>query len=346
MYDAIVKELELRKSYVDGQKIQTIYFGGGTPSVFTNAQISGIINCISSTFEVEDTPEITLEANPDDLSESYLEALKATAVNRLSIGIQTFDETRLAFLNRKHSAREASKALENAAEFGYHNITADLIMGIPPENDDYWKADLDKILQYKLPHLSVYSLTVEDQTTFGNWKRKGRLHEVSEELMARQFEFTMERLETAGYLHYEVSNYALPGFESRHNSAYWAGDHYLGVGPGAHSFDGSTRSANIEHNQKYISSIREGQLPMTIEILTPIQRMNEFLLTGLRTKKGVNIGLFDRLFHCNLLTDRERDLDPFLNEKWLELDGSYLRPTKKGFLMADEISLRLFYDSE
>lgn len=346
MHHAILEELKLRSGYLNDETINTIYFGGGTPSLFSGKQIEEILNLINSHFEVSQFAEITLEANPDDLTKSSLQGLKKVGINRLSIGVQTFDDDRLSFMNRAHSANEARESIKLAFETGFTNMTADLIYAIPPENMGYWEKDLSEMITLSLPHISLYGLTIEEKTVFGNWLAKGKLHETSEDIAARQYRYAIETLTEAGYEHYEVSNFAKPGFRSKHNSAYWSGEKYLGVGPGAHSYDGNTRSYNVRNNTKYINEIEKGVLPETIEYLSKIQRINEYVLTHLRTAKGIDLTEVRSKFEVDLKKDSKQVLSNYLNQGLIVWEGDQIRLTIDGFMVADEIALGLFYDEE
>lgn len=346
MHHAILEELKLRSGYLNDETINTIYFGGGTPSLFSGKQIEEILNLINSHFEVSQFAEITLEANPDDLTKSILQSLKKVGINRLSIGVQTFDDDRLSFMNRAHSANEARESIKLAFETGFTNMTADLIYAIPPENMGYWEKDLSEMIALGLPHISLYGLTIEEKTVFGNWLAKGKLHETSEDIAARQYRYAIETLTEAGYEHYEVSNFAKPGFRSKHNSAYWSGEKYLGVGPGAHSYDGNTRSYNVRNNTKYINEIEKGVLPETIEYLSKIQRINEYVLTHLRTAKGIDLTEVRSKFEVDLKKDSKQVLSNYLNQGLIVWEGDQIRLTIDGFMVADEIALGLFYDEE
>ncbi|WP_258103077.1 radical SAM family heme chaperone HemW [Marinoscillum sp. MHG1-6] len=344
MVRAILLELAIRKDYLGSETIETIYFGGGTPSILEEAHIAMILNRIRKNHSVGTSPEITLEANPDDLNSKKLAGLKAAGINRLSVGIQTFQDDRLKLINRTHSAREAINCIKNAQEIGFDNLTADLIYALPPEEMDYWKHDLQQMVALKLPHISLYGLTIEEKTVFGNWVAKGKLQETSEDLAANQYKYAIEYLSDLGYRQYEVSNFAKPGYESRHNSAYWSGKSYLGIGPGAHSFDGQHRSYNIRHNHKYIEAIQSGEIPETVETLSDLQRINEIILTELRTVEGIDLNSLKIRWRKDLLNDQKEEIDNLLRSDFVKLENSQLSLTTAGFMVADDIALRLFYD--
>jgi len=343
LVNSISKELAKRKSEVT-EEITTIYFGGGTPSLLDQEELSLLMDTIYQEFRVITDPEITLEANPDDLDKNKLKGLKNAGINRLSIGIQTFDDERLKFINRAHTSIEAEKCLIDAKAAGFDNISADLIYAIPPDDMAYWETDLNKLLSYNLAHISLYGLTIEEKTAFGNWHKKGKLQEVTEDLAASQYRLAIDTLKANGYEHYEVSNFSKPGMYSRHNSAYWDDQQYLGVGPGAHSYNGQTRSFNISNNAKYITAIERNELPITIEKLSFTERVNEYIFTHLRTRKGISLTSFEKQFQKDLIRDYSVLIANYCNQNLLEIKSDILRLTSEGLMLADEISSRLFYD--
>lgn len=343
MVNAILKELEMRKNELSNESIESIYFGGGTPSLLNAEQISALINQIDLHFEMGLNPEITLEANPDDLSLNKLQELKKAGVNRLSIGIQTFDDVRLRAINRAHNSNEAKTCIILAREAGFENISADLIYALPPESLEYWEKDLHQMLAFDPDHISLYGLTVEEKTVLGNWSRKGKFQQVSEEMAADQYEMAIATLTAHGYEHYEVSNFGKPGKYSRHNTAYWEDKKYLGVGPGAHSYDGKNRSFNISHNTKYIKRISEGVLPLTVEQLTDQERMNDYIFTHLRTRNGLKYETFKSKFDRDFATDFDLEINQLIKADLAKQLENTFSLTSKGLMVADEISLRLFY---
>lgn len=345
MVEALSKELALRSRELNGEVVETIYFGGGTPSLLTKQEIEQLLHQVQEKFTLHPEPEITLEANPDDLDPIKLEEIKASHINRLSIGIQTFDDDRLKFINRAHSREEALACLTNARRVGFDNISADLIYALPPDDLAYWERDLDQLIEFDLEHLSLYGLTIEEKTVFGKWRQKEKLKEVPENTAATQYELAIERMKAAGFQHYEVSNFCKPGFHSRHNTGYWEDKKYLGIGPGAHSYDGTNRGANISNNSKYIQAIEKEELPITIEQLSKTDQLNDFIFTHLRTRKGLNCQTVLLKFGVNVIDDYQYLIDTWLNDKLIELNENTLALTSKGFMIADEITWRLFYDS-
>lgn len=288
MVDAILHEIELRRSYLTGS-VETIYFGGGTPSLLAPSAIREILEKLHHVFGIAENAEITLEANPDDISTDQLNGWRSAGINRLSIGVQSFFEKDLAWMNRAHSATQATASIEAAQRHGFPNITIDLIYGSPGLSDEHWMANIEQALQYQIPHISCYALTVEPKTALSKMIAGDQSENTDPDMQARQFSLLVNRLKQAGYQHYEISNFALPGFRSRHNSSYWQGKPYLGLGPSAHSFDGKSRQWNIANNSTYLSAIGSGNIPAESETLTETQQLNEYLMTSLRTIEGISI---------------------------------------------------------
>lgn len=341
MIAAIASELRYRSAYLNGQQVESIYFGGGTPSVLTQAQLDKLLNIIAVEFSVNPDSEVTLEANPDDLSLDYLKMLSKLGVNRLSIGIQSFFEEDLKWMNRSHNALQAEACLVEAREAGFDNINMDLIFGCPTSSDRRWQHNLEKALFYDIPHLSCYGLTVEPQTALEKMIAKEKTAPPRDEDYAHQFEMTMNYLSSEGYHHYEISNYAREGFISRHNSSYWKAQSYLGVGPSAHSFDSDRRRWNISHNIHYMKAIREGKPAFEEEVLTDKDRFNEYLLTGLRTSWGCEEAKLRQLNH-SYFKEFEKEVDHIIEAQLLSNDGGVFRLTNQGKLLANDVISRLF----
>ncbi|UII34221.1 radical SAM family heme chaperone HemW [Fulvivirga ulvae] len=342
MVEALCTELKLQKDYLQQDPISTIYFGGGTPSLLTGEQLKKLLDIIKANYVIAPSPEITLEANPDDLTAEKLEILYQTGVNRLSIGIQSFNPAVLNYLNRAHSQQQALKCFEDARKSGFDNISIDLIYAIPADNHENWHRDLDQALALQPEHISSYSLTIEPRTTFGTWLLKGNIPPIDEEFSAAQFEILLERLSHSGYEQYEVSNFCRPGYHSRHNSGYWKQEKYLGIGPSAHSYDGVNRRFNISHNPKYLKAIAHSEIPYEADILTNEDRINEYLLTTLRTKWGANLEKLKNEWSYDLLADQREYLDRLLTKSYAIIDGKHLKLTRSGLLLADKISSDLF----
>lgn len=340
MVEAILLELGMQRDYLCGEAIRTVYFGGGTPSLLDRASLDRILDAIWKHFPVVDGPlEITLEANPDDLSIQKINELKQTPINRLSIGIQSFSEGDLRFMNRAHSAAEAVSCIQLAQDAGFENLTIDLIYGSPTTSDAQWAENLQRAFDFDIPHLSCYCLTVEDRTALAHLVRTGKAQPVDEEHAARQFDFLTKSTLAAGYDHYEISNFAKPGWYSRHNSSYWEGEKYLGVGPSAHSYDGLSRQWNIANNAKYLRSVQSGTVPFEREVLTPAQRYNEYVMTTLRTMWGCNLLKVKALGFEAHFSDHVAD---YLAQGLLERDGHTVRLTPNGKFLADGIAAGLF----
>ena len=342
MITAILRELELQKNYLKGKKIETIYFGGGTPSLLDRGDLEAIFKKIFDLHPISENPEITLEANPDDLSLEKLQLLRDTPVNRLSIGIQSFSEEDLKYMNRAHSAEESNVCIDQALKMGFNNLTVDLIYGSPTTSDAQWEENMRRVFNYGIQHLSCYNLTVEPGTALDHFVKNKKAKAVDEEQSARQFEMLIETSEGAGYIHYEISNFAKEGWYSRHNSSYWQGKPYLGIGPSAHSFDGSSRQWNIANNAKYIKALEENRLSFEKETLTPEQQYNEYILTGLRTIWGCDIRKvesFGTVYKNHFLTLVSNYK---VKKQIIEKNGIYTL-TKNGKLLADRIAMELFF---
>lgn len=341
LIEAILKEIELQKNYLGTETVETIYFGGGTPSMLAGTELVSILSGVRQNFNISESAEITLEANPDDLDQAKLSALKNAGINRLSIGIQSFDNELLTYFNRAHDVQMATDCVQQAQALGIESISIDLIFGAPNQSTADLKKDLEQALQLKTPHISIYGLTIEEDTVFGKWEKQNKLKPIDEDIAAEHLEVIMATLSAAGYVQYEISNFCLPGFESKHNSSYWHGKKYLGLGPAAHSYNGKERQFNLAHNIKYIREIQAGKLPVSIEQLTTEDWVNEYLLTKLRLIEGVNHQQLLSATGFDLLTERARELDQFVEADMLEIDGDYVRLTTRGKLLADFITEKL-----
>ena len=344
MVRAIASELALQKNYLLGENISSIYFGGGTPSLLDRAELSLIFEAIHGNFTVDDDAEITLEANPDDLSAENLAAFSKSGINRLSIGIQTFDADQLKFLNRAHNADQARNCVVLAKEAGFKNISIDLIYAIPSPDHTIWKNDLEVALALDPQHISSYSLTIEPKTVFGTWTKTGKMLAIDEEYAATQFEILMSTLEKHGYEQYEISNFCKPGFISRHNSNYWRQAKYLGVGPGAHSYNHILRQSNISNNAFYIKSIANGNIPFEEDYLDNTAKVNEYMMTSLRTKWGCDLDYILQKYGINIKMMHSSYISKLLEAKLVFLSGNLLRLTNSGKLIADKIIEDLFFE--
>lgn len=346
MIDALVSELQMRYRYLGDEVIQTIYFGGGTPSVLTIDEISNLLKEVRKQFRVDPSAEITLEVNPEDLSIQVLEDWRSLGINRLSIGIQTFNQQRLKELNRSHDEVQSKLAIELTKSAGFDNFSCDLIYAIPPADTNIWQEDLKKLLEYEPPHISLYGLTIEENTVLGKWKKQRKFFEVTEDENAHQYEVAIQQLVAENYSHYEVSNFCLPGYESKHNTNYWLQAPYLGIGPGAHSYDGTNRSFTIKNNKKYIDEINNGSLPLEIDLLSPLQRVNEYILTRVRTIFGIDMEYINGQINFDFLEVHNLFLNQLISDELMIKEGSVFRLTSRGMFVADEIALKLFLDDQ
>ena len=344
MINALEEELRLRQGYLQDDKVETIYFGGGTPSLLAQNEMRLLMRTIRELFPVVPDPEVTLEANPDNISESYLEILKDIGINRMSLGTQSFHEPHLTLLNRSHDAQQSRRSLELIRKAGFDNFTADLIYGIPNDDHSIWQADIEEMLSFDPPHLSCYHLTVEPNTVFGKWAKSGKFQEADDHFAYQQFDILMDRLSANGYEHYEISNFSKPGYQSRHNGNYWDHKKYLGIGPGAHSYDLQSRQANIANNALYIKSIGQGQVPAAIEQLSKTDLINEFIITKLRTSLGIDNEKLKMHYDYDLLQEQYEVVRQLKLEGYLRSEGDHLRLTRKGKFVADAITEKLFID--
>ncbi|MFM9403470.1 radical SAM family heme chaperone HemW [Myroides odoratimimus] len=342
MLAGLKHEMALRQTELDGEIIETIYFGGGTPSILEVDEINDLIQTVYNLFEVNENPEITLEANPDDLDKATLYKLAESRVNRLSIGIQSFYEDDLKMMNRAHNSTEAIECLEIATSL-FDNISIDLIYGIPNMSNERWLSNVQRILDLGIPHISCYALTVEERTALNKLIKKGVIPSPEEEVAHQHFMLLIETLKSNGYIHYELSNFAKSGYYSKNNSAYWLGKKYLGIGPSAHSFDGVHRSWNIANNSLYIKDISEDKLPREIEELNLTDRYNEYIMTGLRTIWGVDLTRVEREFGKTYHDYLVKLSASFLEEELMHKEGDILTISNKGKFLSDGIASDLFY---
>lgn len=358
---ALAKEIKLRKSEFENETIETIYFGGGTPSILTNDEIRYLIDAVYKNYTVSENPEITLEANPDDLailsvraqSRTIFEEYKSIGINRLSIGIQSFFEEDLMMMNRAHNSAEAIECLKEATKY-FDNISLDLIYGIPRMSNEKWKQNIETALSFGIPHISSYALTVEPKTALSKLIQTGKIAKPSDDLAQEHFSILVEILEANGFIHYELSNFGKPTYFSKNNSAYWLGKKYIGIGPSAHSYDGISRSWNVSNNSIYLKSLEDNKLPNEIEILSKTDRYNEYIMTGLRTIWGVSLERIENEFGCEYLDYLNRQTDKHIKNNVLEIVTSsdfafgrnriekILRTTPKGKFLTDGIASDLF----
>ncbi len=339
---AIAKEIQMRKSEFEKEQVETIYFGGGTPSVLTSEEINFLIAAVYSNYSVIENPEITLEANPDDLSSERIIELSKSKINRLSIGIQSFFEDDLQLMNRAHNSAEAKKCLEEATKY-FDNISLDLIYGIPRMSNEKWKQNIETALSFGIPHISSYALTVEPKTALNKLIQTGKIATPKDEVAQEHFAILVETLEANDFIHYELSNFGKENYFSKNNSAYWLGKKYLGIGPSAHSYDGISRSWNVSNNAIYLKSIQDNKLPNETEILSIADRYNEYIMTGLRTIWGVSLDRIKTEFGDEYLNYLSKQSQKFLDDDLVFIENNILKPTPKGKFLTDGIASDLFY---
>ena len=348
---ALAKEIELRKSEFQNEVVETIYFGGGTPSILMIEDLRFLIDAVYSNYNVIENPEITVEANPDDLisnvlsaraqSRDFYEEYRSMGINRLSIGIQSFFEDDLKLMNRAHNSNEAKECLEIATHY-FDNITIDLIYGIPGMSIEKWLQNIETALSFNIPHISSYALTVEPKTALHSFIQKGIIPQPDDELASTHFNLLVEKLEENGFVHYELSNFSKEGYFSKNNSAYWLGKKYIGIGPSAHSYDGEKRGWNVSNNALYLKSIQENQLPLETETLTKTDRYNEYIMTGLRTIWGISLDRIEKEFGLKYLDYLKKQTQKFIDDELLFVSENILRTTKKGKFLSDGIASDLF----
>lgn len=342
MVEAMRSEIGLRADYLPDKMIDTIYFGGGTPSLLLPADWQLLLASLREVFEVSPRAEITLEANPDDLKPARLNAMQQSGINRLSIGIQSFHEPHLRWMNRGHNARQAMECIENARKAGYSNFSIDLIYGFPGLTDAQWDYNINQALKFEVPHISCYSLTVEAGTALHHFVKTGKTQAPDDEQSARQFIHLINRLSDAGYEHYEVSNFALPGYRSKHNSAYWNSTPYLGIGPSAHSYNKTTRCWNAANNHLYIKNIASGSFSPECEEINVQTAYHEYVLTRLRTIEGINTSAVRNEFGIDINANFNALITQLENEKKIIQEGDTLRLSRDGLLWADDIASQFF----
>jgi len=340
MTRSLLHEMELQRLYLSGHAVDTLYFGGGTPSLLPVDQLASLMAKAKELFGIHPDGEITLEANPDDLTPETLHSLKLAGINRLSIGVQSFDDGVLSWMNRGHTANQIFTSYQAAHAIGFSAISIDLIYGIPNQADGYWANTVRQAIALEPEHISAYHLTIEDRTAFGNWKKKGKVLEVTDEQAAQEFHYLMNQLEKAGYEHYEISNFARAGNYGLHNSNYWNGEHYLGIGPSAHSYNGVSRQFNVANNNLYIKAIGRHEVPAEKEVLTRENQVNEYLFTGLRTRWGCSVQKLKETWGYDLLAMPYTQ--QLLEQRFLVLENDRLLLTRPGKFQADKIAADLF----
>lgn len=338
---ALCREIELQKDFLGTNKINTVYLGGGTPSILNIKQLQKLFEVIFKYFELQPENEITLEANPEDLTEEYLsDLINYTPINRLSVGLQSFSNDELSFMNRKHSVASSIQAIENAKKLGYNNITGDLIFGLPNQTLEHWNDNLDKFFELEIPHLSAYNLTIEEGTVFGHWKKKNKIKEVDENLSLEMYKSLIFKAKENDFFHYEISNFAKKDFIAKHNFSYWNREKYLGIGASAHSYNWTERQWNVANINDYINSISQNKIPAEKERLTDLDVFNELIMTGLRTYKGIDILLLESEFktcYGKIL----KNIRGLLEKDLIDFHNNHIVLTKKGKFVSDAIMAEL-----
>lgn len=338
---ALAKEIGLRKEEFKNEVVETIYFGGGTPSVLAIEDLQLLIEEVYKNYSVVENPEITIEANPDDLTEERIIELANNRVNRLSIGIQSFFEDDLKLMNRAHNAKEAKRCLEDASKH-FDNISLDLIYGIPGMSNEKWIQNIETALSFGIPHISSYALTVEPKTALHSFIQKGIIQPLEDEVAQEHFEILVEKLEEARFIHYELSNFGKENYFSKNNSSYWLGKKYIGIGPSAHSYDGEKRGWNVSNNTLYLKAIQEDRLPFETETLSKTDRYNEYVMTGLRTIWGISLERIQTEFGQKYLDYLNQQAAKYIEDHLLFVDENILRTTRKGKFLSDGIASDLF----
>lgn len=339
---ALLKEVDLRKDYLENETVKTVYFGGGTPSLLTADELETVMKKLHSAFNISSDAEVTFESNPDDITALRLNDWKSNGINRLSIGIQSFFKDDLLWMNRAHNEVQALECISLSQKAGIRNISIDLIYGTPTLPDEHWIKNLETATSFEIPHLSCYALTVETGTALSAMIKKQQVPQVNTDDQARQFLIMTDFLALKGYEHYEISNFALPGKRSRHNSSYWSGEKYIGLGPSAHSFNGTSRQWNVANNALYIDAMKNDKIPFEQEVLSDNQRLNEYIMTSLRTMEGTDISKTQQVFGTTASENLELHSKKFIERGWMEKLSDRLVLTREGKLFADGIASELF----
>jgi oxygen-independent coproporphyrinogen-3 oxidase len=342
LVEAIIKELFLRKNEMNDEAIETIYLGGGTPSLLTEKELSAILEKIDKNFKIVSNPEITLEANPDDLTLEKIKQYHQLGINRLSIGVQSFFEEDLQLMNRAHHAQDALNCLTDAKKY-FDNISLDLIYGIPGLSNERWLKNIETALSFEIPHISSYALTVEKKTALEHLIKVGKINQPCEDVAHEQFHLLIETLEKNDFVHYELSNFGKENYFSKNNSAYWQGKSYLGIGPSAHSFDGKTRSWNVSNNSQYIKALSKNELAIERETLSQKDQFNEYIMTGLRTIWGVSLGKIEKDFGDDYLNHTLKCVEKPIQNGYLKIENNILKTTKSGKFLTDGLASELFF---
>lgn len=340
---SLKQELLMRKDYLGEGPLQSVYFGGGTPSVLEIAEVEDILNTISAQYSVSSDAEITFEANPDDLTAEYLTGLRSIGINRLSIGVQSFHDADLTWMNRRHNAEEAERCIKLSQDCGFSNLNIDLIYGLPTLTPDLWQENLEKFAALDIPHLSAYHLTIEPKTVLGIWKKRGKVREIAEDESLKEFNMLVDFTTQHGYEHYEISNFCKDGKYSRHNLNYWMQGTYLGLGPSAHSYNGTSRQWNVSVNDTYIQKIAQGFPYFEKEELSVSEQFNDYLLTHLRTRWGIRFDEVKTRFGEEFYMHLQKELIRFKDSDVLDIDRGGVKLTTKGKLVADRVISELMW---
>ncbi len=340
--DALIKEIELQKDYLDNEEINTIYFGGGTPSLLSIKEIKDILNQIHKLHSVATDAEITLEANPDDLSKEYISELSDSRINRLSIGIQSFSDEQLMIMHRRHDSKTAIEAIKNCQAADFNNISIDLIYGLNEMSIKDWKEQIQTALSLNIQHISSYHLTYEEGTVFYHYLKTGKHHKLNDEESLNQFKLLIDLLKTAGFIHYEISNFALPGYFSNHNSSYWKQEKYLGLGPSAHSYNTKSRQWNISNNGEYIRNVLNGKPKIETEYLNSKTKYNEYIMTSLRTVWGIDLEYLNNTFDKQDVQHFNSVIGNYIVKNYAINDGKRIRLTQSGLFISDKVISDLF----
>ena len=341
---ALLKELEIQRTYLQGEPVETIYFGGGTPSLLSGVELQLLMDRVHELFPVAGDAECTFEVNPDDVTPGKVDEWLAAGINRLSLGIQSFHQADLEWMNRAHTVQQAHDAIQAIQRGGITNFTIDLIYGGPTLGDETWRENINTALSYAIPHLSCYALTVEEKTPLYKYIREHQKSDVDPDRQAIHFEILVDMLEKAGYRHYEISNFAKPGFESRHNTSYWEGKKYLGIGPSAHSFNGSERQWNVSNNATYINKLEEGQPAFEKEVLTAVDRLNEYIMTSLRTDKGIDLAYIQENWGMPARVKLVGISRKYVEQEWVREENGRIILRRAGKFLADGLAAGLFFD--
>lgn len=343
MVECLVKELKMRKDYLNGEAIDTIYFGGGTPSIYNPDQIEYLIDSIYKLYQVNSGAEITLEANPDDLTDQYLQSLARGEVNRLSIGVQSFFDDDLKFMNRRHSAEQAICSIKRAQDAGFSNISVDQIYGVPGLSMEKWRRNLEIVFDLQIQHISSYCLMYDPNTVFTHRMNKGQIEEMDEDKSLEQYKLLIQEAKRNGFVHYEISNFSVKGFHSRHNLSYWQQKKYLGVGPSAHSYNLVERQWNIAHNNKYMNAIEKDTVPLEVETLTENDKFNDYVLTSLRTMWGLDLNYVRNVFGDRLYAFCCREAEKYKKSDHVKVENRHAILTEKGVFVSNDIMSDFFW---